>query len=385
MSLFSMTKIVKQIALGAVLTALFACSSEPVNPPAELVDFENQTYIKRLWKVPVGAGDLGAGLALTPLLLDGKIYTIDSEGLLVTVDASTGERLEKRDYEERVLGGLAADRLCLYYTSFQGDLVCIGRESGNQRWRRTIGTEVLSPVVSDDRIVVVHASDDTVLAFDASEGNQRWRQDNVGPVLTLRGTASPVLVNGQAITSFSDGELVALDARSGETVWKSNLAVAEGRTELERLVDSDGQPFVFDNRVFAVAYHGDAVAIDLRSGAEVWRQEASSFNGLAVSDERLVISLENGTLLALNPQTGKEIWRNDIYSYRRLKTPVLTGNLIFVEDFEGFVHVLLASDGRQAFRLRPDSEGVMGSPIVDHNRIYYYTRDGYLVAYQIYR
>lgn len=370
---------------GAVLTALFACSSEPVNPPAELEDFEPQVFMKRLWKAPVGSGDNELGLSLVPVLRDGKIYTVDSFGLLQVTDARSGKKIRKQQLTERVLGGLGVDQLCLYYTSFQGDLVCLEPETGNQRWRRKLASEIVAAPSSNNRVVVVHTTDGKVFAHDASEGNLLWRYDNIGPVLTLRGNPSPVLADGQVITAFADGELIAFEERSGQVLWKTALAVSEGRTELERLVDADGQPVLSDNLVYAVAYQGNVVAVDRRSGTEVWSKEASSFNGLAVDEEHLYVSLADGTLLALNRENSNEVWRSERFLNRRLGTPYAFGNVLLVDDFEGYVHVLLKSNGKQAFRLRPDSDGIMGRPILAGNDLFYYVRDGYLVAYKIYR
>lgn len=370
---------------SAVLTALFACSSEPVNPPAELQDFEPQIYMKRLWKVPVGAGDSGLALSLSPVLRDGKLYTVDSQGLLLVTEARSGRTLRKHKLEDRVLGGLGVDQRCLYYTSFQGDLVCIDRKTGTINWRQPLASEIVAAPSSNGRVVVVHTTDGKVFAHNANDGNLLWRYDNIGPVLSLRGNPSPVLVDGQVITSFADGELLAFDERSGQIVWRNALAVSEGRTELERLVDADGQPVLSDNLVYAVAYQGNALAVDRRSGAEVWRKEASSFNGLAVDGERLYASLADGTLLALNRENSNEIWRSERFLNRRLGTPYVSGNVLLVDDFEGYVHVLLKSNGKQAFRLRPDSEGIMGRPIIAGDYLFYYVRDGYLVAYKFYR
>ena len=379
-------KSVQTVLLGAVLTALFSCSSEPVNPPAELQDFEPQTYIKRLWKAPVGIGDNEQGLALSPVLSDGKLYTVDTAGLLVVTDPRSGKRLRKQKLEDRVLGGLGVDQLCLYYTSFQGDLVCIERETGNPRWRRKLAAEIVAPPVSNNRVVVVHTIDGKVIAHDASEGNQLWRYDNIGgPLLTLRGNPSPVLANGQVISAFADGELIAFDERTGQIQWKVSLAVSEGRTELERLVDADGRPVIVDNLVYGVAYQGNVIAVDRRSGSEVWSKPVSSFNGLAVDDESLYLTVEDGTVMAINRHNSNELWSSDLFSYRRLGTPYLSGNLLFVDDFEGYVHVLLKENGEQAFRLQPDSEGIMGYPVIAGDYLFYYARDGYLVAYKIYR
>lgn len=374
-----------KVLILIALATLSACSTEQVNPPTELEDFEREVWMKRMWKSPIGAGDDGLGLELSPVVLGDNIVSIDANGLLTYVNLETGKLEKKRDLHERVLGGLAVDRLCLYYTTAQGDLVCVDRDSANPRWRQKLASEIVSPAGTDDRIVVVHATDGSVFAHDASEGNLLWQHDNATPVLTLRGNPTPVVRDGQVVTAFANGELIAFDARSGVVQWEVSVGVAKGRTELERLVDVDGSPVVVDDRVYAVAYQGNLVAIDRRTGGEVWSKPVSSFNGLAVDDSKAYVSLDDGTILALNNQNGNKVWESEQFNYRRTGSVTLAKDLIFVDDFEGYVHVLSGDRGKLVSRIRPDRDGVMGNPLVWGDHLYFYARDGYLVAYHIYR
>jgi len=368
-----------------VLAVVSGCSTEQVNPPTELQDFERDVWMKRMWKSPVGAGDDGLGLELSPVVIGDNIVTIDADGVLSYVNLETGKLVMKRDLAERVLGGLALDQLCLYYSTAQGDLVCVDRESGNPRWRRKLSSEIVSPAGTDGRVVVVHATDGSVFAHDASEGNLLWQYDNAAPALTLRGNPTPVVKEGQVVTGFANGELIAFDARTGVVQWEINVGVPKGRTELERLVDVDGAPVVIDNRVYAVGYQGNLVAIDRRTGGEVWAKPMSSFNGMTASENRAFVSLDDGTIVGVNSTNGNKAWQSSLLKYRRTGSLTSAETLLFVDDFEGYVHVFTEDKGKLVARIRPDRDGVMGDPLVWGDHLYFYARDGYLVAYHIYR
>lgn len=370
---------------SAVLTALFSCSSEPVNPPAELQDFKARIWIERIWKRDVGSGDGELDLEFNPVRGANSVLTIDAYGILNALELEQGKRLWSRPMEERILGGLGYDSTYVYFTNFQGELVCVERETSNQRWRRAVSSEIVASPVSDGRTVVVQSIDGSIFAFDVAEGIQLWRYDSIGPVLSLRGTSAPQIQGDKVVAGFSNGELMGFDVRTGQVLWKVSIATPEGRTELERLVDVDGDPVIDGDRVYASAYQGNIASIDIRTGEEVWTKKASSYNGLAVDDKHVYASLEDGALLAINKTNSNEVWRNDELSYRRLGTPYVSGNLVFVSDFEGYVHVFSTEKGEILTRLQPDSDGVMGRMLIDRHHLYVYTRDGHLVAYHIFR
>ena len=73
-----------------VLAVVSGCSTEQVNPPTELQDFERDVWMKRMWKSPVGAGDDGLGLELSPVVIGDSIVTIDADGVLSYVNLETG-------------------------------------------------------------------------------------------------------------------------------------------------------------------------------------------------------------------------------------------------------------------------------------------------------
>ena len=371
------------LVFGAVFTALFSCSNEEVNPPAELVDFEPSVKLKRLWKTSVGAGDDDLKLSLSPVMSGQQIFTLSVDGLLSALEIDTGKLLWERDLDELVSGGLGLDALSLYYTTFQGQIVSIDRESGNPRWRRTLVSEAISAPASNGSTVVVQTIDGRLAAFDASEGNQRWRYDGPGSILSLRGTPTPLLTAESVITSFSNGEMLSFDLRNGSVNWKTTVGVPQGRTELERLVDPDGRPALFNERVYAVAYQGDMVALDVRSGREIWSKPVSSFNGLSVNEKHVYATLADGTVLAVNKTNSNDVWRNEKLKYRRLTTPYVFGSYVALTDYEGYLHLLSSTNGEFVARVRPDSDGIMGDMLVLDDRLYVYTRSGDVLAYQL--
>jgi len=230
----------------------------------------------------------------------------------------------------------------------------------------------------------VQTIDGKLFAFDTTEGIKRWRYDSVGPILSLRGTPSPLVSKKYTITSFANGEMLAFDNKNGSPYWKAIIGLPQGRTELERLVDADGQAVVDGERVYTVAYQGNLVALNAATGGEVWSKPVSSYNGVAVGFSQVYVANADGEVIAFNKLNSNETWRNEKLKYRRISTPTVVQNMIVVSDFEGYLHFISQVNGEIVARKYPDSDGVMGDVLVADDILYVYARSGDIVAYRIF-
>ena len=381
----ALSSVIAKLGLFAtLLTLLFACSSKLVNEPAELEKMRDTVNIKRMWKVSVGNGDNDLMLQLSPVIKDDFIYTLDTEGLLTVLNRLSGELEWKRELDESVSGGLEVDSQRLYYATFQGELVCLDRYSGKQIWRRELTSEAISAPSSNGRSVAVQTIDGKLFSFETTEGIQRWRYDSVGPILSLRGTSSPLISKNFTITTFANGEMLAFDNNNGSTFWKASIGLPQGRTELERLVDADGKAVIDAERVYAASYQGRVVALNATTGSEVWSKPISSYGGVAVGFAHVFVANDEGEVLAFNKLKANEVWRNETLKYRRLSSPTVVQNMVVVSDFEGYLHFMSQVNGEIVARKHPDSDGVMGEVLVVDDMVYVYARSGEIVAYRIF-
>src|SRR5690606_17790858 len=105
-------------------------------------------------------------------------------------------------------------------------------------------SHVESAPTADDERVYVQTTDGKVIALDAGTGHRAWAYDGQQPILTQRGSATPVVHDNTVYAGLDNGKLVALDATTGQLRWEGRVAVPQGRSELDRMVDVDGQPLL---------------------------------------------------------------------------------------------------------------------------------------------
>ncbi|CAA9319679.1 MAG: Outer membrane beta-barrel assembly protein BamB [uncultured Lysobacter sp.] len=125
-------------------------------------------------------------------------------------------------------------------------------------------------------------------------------------------------------------------------LWSAN--VGEG----EKRLGSRQGPVVADGRVYAAATEGGVRALDLQTGAQVWRFESDlRLSGGPGAGEGLVVagSLE-GDVVALDASTGAEKWRTKVSS-EVVAAPAIGQGLVFVRSNDGRVTALDAATGER--------------------------------------
>ncbi|MCQ4274316.1 outer membrane protein assembly factor BamB [Stutzerimonas degradans] len=369
----------------AVLAA--GCSSNDTKEPepAELTKFEAEVELQKQWSRSIGEGQGETYNLLVPAVYGEQIYAADVEGLVVSVDRLTGKVNWKTDLEVPVSGAVGAGYGLVLVGTLRGEVIALDVASGEERWRSRVSSEVLAaPAVNGD-IVLVQTQDDRLIALEIDTGAQRWSYEGSPAVLTLRGTGAPVLTNQLAIAGLSNGKVIALDTRRGLPVWEQRVAIPQGRSELERVVDIDGGLLLSGGTLYVATYQGRAVALDVDSGRIQWQRDASTYSGVALGYGSVYLSLASGTVEGVDERSTTALWSNDALARRQLSAPAVFSSYVVVGDREGYLHLLSQVDGRFVARERIDSSGLRARPVVEGDWLYVFSNDGKLVALTIRR
>ncbi|MCB1829816.1 MAG: outer membrane protein assembly factor BamB [Chromatiaceae bacterium] len=365
---------------GSMNPINWLASDEPSDPPAELTELQNQIAIRQLWNSSLGSGTDQKRIKLVPSLDLGRLYIAARKGEVAALDADTGKKIWELDTELEISGGPGVGEGLVLIGTSDAELVALDAESGAERWRARVSSEILSVPKVAAGVAVVHTVDGKLFGFDALDGTQLWIYDRSVPVLTLHGSSSPVISGDLVICGFASGKLVGVDLASGGVRWETNLSVPSGRSELERLVDIDGDPLAVGNAIFVTSYQGDMAAVARENGQVYWRKKLSSFVGPGADWRALYVADAEGQVWSIQPNSGAALWKNDKLLNRWLSPPVVLGDYVVVGDFEGYVHWLSTSDGRLVGRVRVGDDPISSAPVVYNDRLYIYSDGGTLAA-----
>ncbi len=343
-----------------LLTLLAGCASSPDKDPAEAADkkglpaYERQTDIGIRWRTVLGDGAGNAYVRLQPAVAGDMLYAADVSGRVVALELSSGDEQWQVRLDAPVLAGVTIAGEQLFLITRDGFLHCLNRADGASLWRSRLTSESLSPAVADARRVFVHTVDGRVTAFERADGQQAWSYETAMPVLTLRGTGAPLVLDQLVVIGFATGKVVALDKVLGIPRWEVRLGSPDGRSELERLVDVDGQPVWDDGIIYAAGYHGKVAAISL-NGETRWQEDGSSYTHPELALGNLYLTLDSDVIQAYDQSNGARVWQQPALSGRKLGQVTAHGRWLTVADADGYLHVLSQVNGELSGRrlLRP--------------------------------
>ncbi|WP_409521581.1 outer membrane protein assembly factor BamB [Pseudomonas sp.] len=367
----------------AVLAVGCSSNSKKELPPAELIKFDAEVKLDEQWSRSIGDGQGDLYNLLTPAVEGDSIFAADANGEVMALDRETGKVLWKKDLEAPVSGGVGVGSGMVLLGTLKGEVIALDSASGEEKWRARVTSEVLSAPATNGDVVVVQTQDDRLIGLEASTGTQRWIYENSPAVLTLRGTGAPIVTSNLAVAGLSTGKVIAVDTQRGLPVWEQRVAVPQGRSELDRVVDIDGGLLLSGTTLYVVTYQGRLAGLDLESGRVLWQRDASSYVGVAEGFGSVYVSQASGTVEGIDERSTSALWSNESLARRELSAPAVFSSYVAVGDIEGYLHLLSQVDGRFVARERIDSDGLRVRPLVVGDMLYAFGNSGKLVAIKI--
>ena len=241
-----MRQISRYLLLFTMMFSIAGCSTisgwfdsdddDPMAPMA-LSDITETVKIKELWSVGVGDGQGDGFYRLQPAISGEVIYAASADGEVVAVDRKRGKTLWEVDLDISLSGGVGVYNDVLLLGSSEGLVLKLDANTGEQLWTTMLTGEILSPPQANGKVVVAQTYNGKLQGLDFATGQLLWTYNSKVPVLTLRGTSVPIMENNRVYAGFASGRVLAFDAQTGSIVWDGRVAIPQGRSEIERIVD----------------------------------------------------------------------------------------------------------------------------------------------------
>jgi outer membrane protein assembly factor BamB len=290
---------------------------QPGGNPAHLMGhLAANDRLAEAWKSDIGeGGGLRAIIMAQPVVLNGVVFTMDSDAEVSAFNLADGKRLWRVDTKPKdpgdstnVGGGLAADGTTVYAINGLLQLVALDAATGKEKWRHDLGVPGRSgPMVADGRVFVT-TIDDRLFAFTAADGRQLWTHQATTPVTSMLGKPAAAYYQGLVVAGFGSGELACLRADSGSIVWTDSLGASQGRATVADFLSIRGLPVVANGLVYAVGMGGLLICNDVPTGRRVWdRQIAGEDTPYIAGDWMFIISAQQ-ELAAIDINDGRITW-----------------------------------------------------------------------------
>ncbi|MEE8057328.1 MAG: outer membrane protein assembly factor BamB [Pseudomonadales bacterium] len=369
--------------LALVLSACSANDTEEEQGPAPLIDFEQERSFNKVWSSSVGDGQGEIFNRLNPAIDSELIYVASANGDVEAVTLDKGKTVWDVELDKLLVGGVGVGADLVLVGTAAGEVVALDKEDGSALWTVEVGGEVLAAPQTNGSLVFVQTFDGQMLALDIKEGKRIWSYRNTVPVLTLRGTSTPLMFRDTVIAGFANGRVISFDMKTGAIRWNTRVAVAKGDSEIERIIDIDGALLEVNGLIVAVSYQGKIAVIDPGSGRRIWSNEASSYVGMSYGFGNIYVSGEDGSVTAFEKNGQGARWAQTVLARRKLTGSTTLGSYVVVGDVEGYLHALSQVDGRIAARTKVDSDGLQVDLQTVDDMLIVYANSGKLVAYRL--
>jgi len=350
------------------------------------------------WRTSIGEGSSNQGqLAASPVVGDGKIFTIDTRAVVRALSPENGATLWQRQVRgpnapEGALfgGGVAYDNGRIYATNGAGDASAIDARTGAVLWTVRPGAPLRgAPTVANNNVYVV-TQDNQLFALNPADGSVRWTGAGAVEIAGVLGAASPAAAQGTVVAGFSSGELNAYRYENGQSLWQDALARTSISTSVTSLSDIDADPVIDAGRVYAVGQGGRMVAIELITGQRVWEINVAGIATPWVAGDWIFVVTDQAQLLALSRTNGHIRWMTQLTLFRDAKDkkgridwvgPILAGDRLVLANSAGQIVNVSPYDG-SIQSTQETKMPVSLSPLVANNTLYVLHDNGQLTAWR---
>ena len=329
-----------------------------------------------LWRASAGSGSSSGGrLTASPIVYQGKIFTLDAEGEVAAFSETSGDRQwrislspETESGEEGFGGGLAADGGKLFVVTGFGTAVALNTETGEVLWKKSVGAPIrTSPTAANGKIFFV-TTNSRLFCLSAADGSEVWTFRGLPGKTSLISNVSPAVSGDTVVVPFTSGDVIAYRISEGKPAWVDSLVRKRGGSSMGALSDP-ARPAIDKGVVFAVGHSGKMVAMTAKSGERLWSQNVRGTQTPWVAGNTVFVVDINGKLMALTRDTGKIRWITDLPESSRWNGPVLATDKLWLTSAEGVLVGVDPKTGQIASQVDLDVP-VYIAPIVASNRMY---------------
>ena len=328
------------------------------------VQFEGT--LTRLWSASVG----GKGSALvdlaTPVVADGRVYSVAPNGLATAFDLESGDVIWSVSIEELaddplpgVGGGIVVSPMGVVVHAGGRNLALLNAEDGNILW--SVASELplrAGPTMIEDQAVVVTDLDGNLYVHLLENGERVWDRVGLSSETVMFGAPAPAYANGGLIVAGARGEVTYFNSDDGELLWTDTVATFSPRTSIEGIGDIRAHPIHDGGLIFVVSQAGRLAAFSGRNGLLVWEQRIGGIEMPWLAGKTLFVMGHDGRLYALRRSDGAVRWVAELPDAMspdvvvtetppRYVGPIVAGNKVIVISKAGRVHLFDPDTGSE--------------------------------------
>ena len=257
-------------------------------------------------------------------------------------------------------------------------------------WKKEIGdgsgsyNKIFTQPVGNKDFLFVLDAEGKIVCINIQDGDIIW-ENNIFPdeeSINTNIDGGLALSGNYLLVSTSYGEIIKLNAKDGIIEWKKSITAP-----------AQGSPSIFNNFIFQMTVANELFVIDINTGDEIWRYDASLVSAIAngaaspIADSNIVVFPSNtGELMALDATTGALVWSTNLVVEGSISGtleftdidsgPVMHKGLIYSSSLSGKFAVVDSISGGLIWELPIKTSN---NPIINGNTAFILSNEGRLI------
>jgi outer membrane protein assembly factor BamB len=348
----------------------------------------------------------------TPVLAEGKIFTLGGQGELTARDVNDPSKVlwetqaekeyfkenkEDKDFYERLKksiydknqfngGNIAYSNGKVFVTTKRGNVFAFDAGNGELRWQRNFTVPVrTSPAIGDNK-VIVGTFDDEIFALDEADGDILWKHSGLKEKSKYSTSPTPLIMGNKVIVGYSSGEVFALSMANGSPLWSTILGSGFTMSAFQSNInDIKYSPIYGEGKVFIVSGDGSLNAIDTDTGQKIWTYPSKIANAPWYSNGFVFAVTYDQKIIAVNAKNGAAVLSKTIITEAddelNISGPVIAEGKILVNDNKGNLYQISALDGSVENTVSIP-KNIELPPVVAGGKVYFLSQKSNLIILQ---
>lgn len=351
----------------------------------------------------VGSFDGGKGngygkkLLYTPLIQNGRLYSIDTNGKLKCYDTETQTLVWEKEYvldksQKRTVSvtgmSISGDKGYLSLSTDQG--ISVRLDNGDVVWQQQLSDIARIPPRVYDATVFYSNIDNMLEARDIKTGQRKWTYQSVQEEAMLLGGANVSVTPTHIVAPFASGELAALN-HGGTMMWNDQITSAVQGNIINNIQHIYAPVVVDKHMMFTSSHAGSLIAYNITTGRRIWEQPILTLQAPMVTESHMFVLDNQQRLVCLKKSSGQVKWvkqlkvAEDDFSTSEAPIywygPLLMSNQLVVFGSNGTVLMFDPNQGEINKTVTLDYQIAM-APIVVNGKCYIVTPKNDIIVYE---
>ncbi len=256
----------------------------------------------------------GKQLLYAPLIQNGRLYMVDTEGVVRCYDLATESLVWSKDY---VLTNPAKRTLSVSGMNIYGDMgflslssdqgIAISLKDGAVIWKQQLSDIARIPPRAYKDTVYFTNIDNMLEARDLKTGAVKWTHQSVQEEAILLGGSNVSVTAKQVVAPFVAGEIAAFN-HAGTQQWSDQFSSATQGNIISSIQHVYAPAVIDSGVIYASSHAGNFIAYNVNTGRRIWEQPILALQTPAVENSHLFMLDNQQRMMCIKKSSGQVKW-----------------------------------------------------------------------------